>query len=97
MFWNVCIRSHGENSYEAVVPDLPGCRVTSDTKARALVDIHLLIESRIAEILGTGEAMPDAKELEELQQTVADAEWLSIHVNLAHLEAVARHQAGRWS
>jgi hypothetical protein len=99
MFWNVYIRARDKSTYEAVAPDLPECTVTSSTKSRALTDIHLLIESRIAEFLGRGAEVPESRQAKDIQQSVSvkGAEWFSIHINLAHLKAVAKHQGGRWN
>jgi predicted RNase H-like HicB family nuclease len=100
MFFSVRIRKSGENRYEASVPDLPGCRVESPTKARALTDVHLAIETLIAELLGKGRSVPESSPASNRESNPDSndegAEWFSVHINLAHLEAVAIHQAGRW-
>jgi predicted RNase H-like HicB family nuclease len=98
MDWAAYIRKRGTNDFEAVAPDLPDCAVNCETKARALTDIHLLIETIISRLLGQNSEIPRPRTQTEIQQStpVADAEWFSIHINLAHLQAVARHQAGRW-
>ena len=98
MFFTVCVRRDGTNGYKAIVPDLPGCAVISASKARALTDIHLAIETRIAELLGNEKTTPLPRPIEELQldNEFADGELFAVHINLDHLQAVANHQAGRW-
>jgi predicted RNase H-like HicB family nuclease len=98
MFFTVCLSDNGENRYVAIVPDLPGCKVVCESKARALTDIHLAIETRIAALLGNGEATPQPRSIEKLRTHTefAGDEFFSIHINLDHLQAVAIHQAGRW-
>jgi predicted RNase H-like HicB family nuclease len=98
MFFTICVRRDGANNYKAIVPDLPGCTTTSVSKARALTDIHLAIETRIAELLGNEKTMPLPRPIEELQldKEFAEGELFAIHINLDHLRAVAVHQADHW-
>jgi len=98
MYFAVCIRRCDENSFEALVPDIPGCAVNGLTTARLLTDIHLAIEVKIAEILGKGDTVPAPRGQQELQNETRyiGCEWFSVHINVAHLRAVAKHQVGRW-
>ena len=98
MFFTICVRRDGANNYKAIVPDLPGCAAISASKARALTDIHLAIETRIAELLGNEETMPLPRPIEDLQldSEFAEGELFAMHINLDHLRAVAVHQADHW-
>ncbi len=98
MFFTIGVRRDGANNYKATVPDLPGCTAISASKNRALTDIHLAIETRIAELLGNEKTMPLPRPIEELQldNEFAQSELFAIHINLDHLRAVAVHQADHW-
>lgn len=98
MFFTVCVLRDGANNYSAIVPDLPGCAAKSASKARVLTDIHLAIETRVAELLGNEKTIPLPRPIEELQRgnEFAAGELFAIHINPDHLQAVAVHQAGHW-
>jgi predicted RNase H-like HicB family nuclease len=98
MFFTICVRRDGAKGYKAIVPDLPGCTITRASKARVLTDVHLAIETKVAELLGNKKPIPLSRSIEELRcdNELADGELFAIHINLDHLQAVAIHQAGHW-
>ena len=98
MEFPVCARTD-EAGYCITAPDLDGCSATGPTVARALADLKLVIEGRLAELYGTGRPLPRPTTLERARagDREADTAWFLIHINLVHLEAVAKHQAGRWA
>jgi predicted RNase H-like HicB family nuclease len=98
MFFSIYVRRDSANRYEASVPDLSGCTVVSESRNRALTDIHLAIETRVAKLLGSESTIPASRSIQELRQDddFGDGELFEIHINLDHLRAVASHQAGRW-
>ena len=81
------------------MPDIPACRAKGPTTARVLTDINLAIEVEMAKLLGRGDTAPAPRRLLELQndERYTGCEWFSVHINIAHVRAVASHQAGRWS
>ena len=99
MYFAVCIRLLDENSYEALVPDIPGCTAKGVTAARLLTDIHLAIEVKLAELLGKGGSVPSPRHLRDFQNETRyrGCEWYSVHINVDHLRGVAKHQTGRWN
>jgi len=67
MFFTIGVCRDGANNFKAIVPDLPGCTTISASMVRALTDIHLAIETRIAELLGNEKTMPLPRPIEEPQ------------------------------
>jgi predicted RNase H-like HicB family nuclease len=90
-----------QNRYRAEVPDLVECHANGPSVARALTDVHLAIEVRLAELLGKGQSVPVPRTLDECRQSAlqggeTSGEWFLVHINRDHLHAVATHQTGRW-
>lgn len=97
LYIGVCLQQQESGSWKADAPDLPGCEVRGDSSGEALARVRLALEGRIAERLGRGEALPEPRGLDELRAADKGAgEYFSVHMNLRHLQALARHQAGRW-
>jgi len=97
LYIGVCLEQQDSGSWAANAPDLPGCEVQGSSSGEALARVRLALEGRIAERLGRGEALPEPRGLDELRATDNGAgEYFSVHMNLRHLKALARHQAGRW-
>ena len=101
MEYPVRIFCNEQDSYRAEVPDLAECVASASTIARALTDIHLAIEVKLAALLGKGEPIPVPRSLEECRQVSrqrdeTSGEWFLVHINRDHLHAVATHQSGRW-
>ena len=97
LYIGVCLRQRDSGSWEAEAPDLAACRVTGASSGEALARIRLALEAAIAERLGREEELPVPRTLEQLQAELPDqGEFFSVHINLRHLKALARHQFGRW-
>jgi len=98
MLLPVLITADPAGHFCGTAPDLPGCSATGSTHDQALAITKLVIEGQLAELLGKGEPLPHATSLSELAKVARTLEgtWYEIHFNLDHLEAVARHQQGRW-
>jgi predicted RNase H-like HicB family nuclease len=97
LYVGVCLKQQDSGGWAAHAPDLPGCEVRGASSGEALARVRLALEGRIAERLGRGEALPEPRGLDELRETDNGAgEYFSVHMNLRHLQALARHQAGRW-
>lgn len=78
-------------------PDLPGCGRAAATEASLLPMVRLAIEAECTRRLLAGEALPETR---AGAPPVAGPprpglRWLTIHINLDHLRALARHQRGR--
>ncbi len=97
MLFPVVIRTDTEGRLHASVPDLPGCEAQGSELGRTLTRAHLKIEGRISQMLIDGEALPEPATLTETRQAVENnaAACYEIHINLTHLRAVAKHQAGK--
>ena len=97
LYMGACVRQRDSGSWQAECPDLPGCRADGASEGEALARIRLAIEVRIAELLGRDEELPVPRSLDTLRENAPDAgEYFSVHINLRHLGALARHQSGRW-
>ena len=80
-----------ESGFRAECPDVPGCVVTGSTLDRTLTAARLTLEANLAAALGRGEAAPEPSPARD-----EEPGWYTVHINLAHLQALARHQQGRW-
>lgn len=89
---------HSDNGgLRAVAPQLDGCEVSGASEQECLPRLRLAIEGRLTELLLAGAGLPAACPAVPSQAwpQLDGARWASIHINLVHLEALARHQAGR--
>ena len=88
---------HLSSAFRVIAPDLPGCEVTAASRETALPTLRLAIEGRITEFLLAGQPLPETREgtLPPGRPDLAGAEALTIHINVAHLVALANHQRGR--
>ena len=97
LYIGACVQQRNSGSWQAHCPDLPGCVADGASEGEALARIRLAIEVRVAELLGQGEELPKPRDLDTLRDAAPDAgEYFSVHINLRHLSALARHQSGRW-
>jgi hypothetical protein len=78
-------------------PDLPGCGRAAATEASLLPMVRLAIEDELTRRLLAGEALPETRDGDPPAASPprAGLRWLTIHINLDHLRALARHQRGR--
>jgi hypothetical protein len=85
----------------AVVPDLQNCDLLGATEQELLPKIRLAAENELTRLMLAGSNMPDPRDgrpMPGFQPGGAPGQpvrWLNLHINLAHLDALARHQAGR--
>jgi predicted RNase H-like HicB family nuclease len=93
----VVIVTGADGQFRATVPDLPGCEATGTELDPTLTRVHLKIEGCISEFLIAGAELPEPATLDAVRQRPENAglACYEIHINLTHLRAVARHQAGR--
>lgn len=85
----------------AIAPDLANCDLAGATDQELLPKLRLAIEWELTRLLLAGAPLPDTRDGQPLpgfrppEGTPASVRWLHVHINLAHLEALARHQRGR--
>jgi hypothetical protein len=78
-------------------PDLPACGRAAATEASLLPMVRLAIEDELTRRLLAGEPLPETRDgVPPAGNPVhRGPRWLTIHINLDHLRALARHQRGR--
>jgi hypothetical protein len=69
----------------ASAPALPGCRCEGTSAVDVLPKLRLQIEAAVTERLLAGDPLPES----------APDSGPTVHINLAHLRALAAHQARR--
>jgi predicted RNase H-like HicB family nuclease len=102
MIFAVALFPDAGGSLRALAPDLPGCDLKGHTKQELLPRLRLAIEAAITERLLTGQPLPDTRDghpppgglPEDLRGIAERPNWLQIHINVAHLVALAAHQGG---
>ena len=96
MLFSVALIKNPDGSLRAVAPDLPDCELNGDTEHELLPRLRLLVEDKITCLLMANRPLPDPRPgTPPDRMDLAPARWLSLHINLTHLEALARHQARR--
>jgi predicted RNase H-like HicB family nuclease len=97
MLFPIVVQIDADGQFRGTVPDLDGCDATGGELGQTLTRVHLKIEGRISELLIAGEELPEPNTLDAIQQRPEnrDLPCYEIHINLVHLRAVAKHQAGR--
>ena len=101
MLYAVALLTTADGRLRAVAPDLNHCDIVGTTEQELLPRLRLAIEGELTRLLLAGTALPESRggrPASGFGGTDASADairWLTVHINLAHLEALARHQAGR--
>ncbi|MBL8202305.1 MAG: hypothetical protein JNK40_15155 [Chromatiales bacterium] len=101
MLFAVALLKTADGSLRAVAPDLANCDLAGATEQELLPKLRLAIEGELTRLLLAGHALPDTRNGEPAQgfspagTFQGPARWLTIHINIGHLQALARHQAGR--
>lgn len=98
MMFAVALLSDAGGPLRALAPDLPGCDLTGQTEQELLPRLRLAIEAAVTERLMAGQTLPDTRDghppPEGLGGITGRPRWLQVHINVAHLVALAAHQAG---
>lgn len=81
----------------AAVPDLSATRHAGGSEQSLLPMVRLAIEADLTERLLAGKPLPDTRVGVPPAGYLAPPglRWLTVHINLDHLRALARHQRGR--
>ena len=97
LYIGVRLRRVAPEQWEVTAPDLPECRTTGRSSGEALARARLALEGLIAARLGREEPLPQPRSRDQLlAEDPTGVEYFEVHINLRHLRALARHQAGRW-
>ncbi len=93
----VALENCPDGRRRAHAPDLPGCEVTGGSEPEVLPKLRLAIEAELTRRLLADEPLPDTRDgLPPPSAAQPRAvRWLTIDINLGHLVALAKHQAGR--
>ncbi len=97
MLFSVALMKTTDGGLRAAVPDLPACDLGGRTEQELLPKLRLRVEDEITCLLMANKPLPDTRLGAPPSDYVAQdpVRWLSLHINLAHLEALARHQQRR--
>jgi len=101
MLYAVALLTTRDGALRALAPDLDNCDLTGTTEQELLPRLRLAIESELTRLIQAGLALPAARDgrpvsgFRETGAGPAQVRWLTVHINLAHLQALARHQAQR--
>ncbi len=103
MLFAIALLSTPDGKLRAVAPDLAHCDLTGSTEQELLPKLRLAVEGELTRLLLASEPLPDGRDGEPAPgfSPAGDAggpvRWLNIHINMAHLRALAHHQKGRSS
>lgn len=97
MFATIVVLPLPSGEFLARAPDLGDLSLADGNAGNAFARIRLAVEGALADRLLAGEGPPPRRPLDEWRRdpTFADGRWYEVHINLGHLEAVARHQRAR--
>ena len=70
------------DSYNASVPDLPGCQVKSKTIDAAIDDITTAIKSHLSILAEYGEQIPHAKSIEIHRENLQNVIWAIVDIDI---------------
>lgn len=97
MLFAIALLPTADGRLRAVAPDLEHCDLTGNTEPELLPRLRLAMENELTRLLLAGTPLPDSREGRPPAGLAlpGPVRWLHLHINLAHLEALARHQRGR--
>ena len=101
MLFAVVLLSTADGKLRAVAPDLADCDLTGSTEQELLPKLRLAVEGELTRLLLAGEPLPDCRDGQPApgfrpgDTSRSPARWLNVHINIGHLQALARHQADR--
>ena len=97
MMVSVVIEEQPGQVFTAIAPDLPQCQLQDTDPGNAFARIRLAIEGALADLLLAGKPLPAIRSAADWRadSRFAGGRWYEMHMNIGHIEAVARHQQGR--
>jgi predicted RNase H-like HicB family nuclease len=101
MLFAIALLTTADGNLRAIAPDLANCDLTGATEQELLPKLRLAIEGELTRLLLAGADLPDTRQGEPSPVFApagtfqGPAQWLNVHINMGHLQALARHQAGR--
>jgi len=101
MLYAVALLTTADGKLRALAPDLDHCDLEGTTEHELLPRLRLAIEGELTRLLIAGTALPESRDgqrptgLDGTSLNAGSVRWLTVHINLAHLEALARHQTRR--
>lgn len=97
MLFAIALLPTTEGRLRAVAPDLDHCDLTGATEPELLPRLRLAMENELTRLLLAGASLPDTRDGRPpaVSPFHGPVRWLNLHINMAHLEALARHQRGR--
>jgi hypothetical protein len=99
MLYAIALLATTDGKLRAVAPDLAHCDLTGSTEQELLPKLRLAIEGELTRLLLAGAPLPDSRDGEPALAfspsgtSRGPVRWLNVHINIGHLEALARHQA----
>jgi predicted RNase H-like HicB family nuclease len=97
MLVTIGIHRLASGEFEAMAPDFPGCALVDRDADSAFARLRLLIEGDLADRYLAGRPEPELNDLAHWRShsPKTATQWSQFHINVPHIEAVARHQRGR--
>lgn len=97
MLYAAALLTTPDGRLRALAPDLEHCDLVGSTEQELLPRLRLAIEGELTRLLIAGARLPDSRDGQPPPSGIGSipgtVRWLSFHINLAHLQALARHQA----
>jgi len=101
MLFAIALLTTPDGNLRAIAPDLANCDLTGATEQELLPKLRLAIEGELTRLLLARADLPDARQGEPSPVFTpagtfqGPVRWLNVHINMDHLQALARHQANR--
>lgn len=101
MLYAIALLANADGTLRALAPDLDHCDLAGTTGEELLPRLRLAIEAELTRLLVAGLPLPGSRDglppddVDKRLEAGSGVRWLTVHINLRHLEALARHQAPR--
>lgn len=97
MFIAIAVQRLPSGLHRARAPELPGVELADPDAGNAAARLHLVVEGALADRLLAGTPLPAGGPPARwtTDPDFAGARWFEMHINLGHIEALARHQSAR--
>ena len=96
MLVTISIQETPSGEFVATAPDFQECTLTDPDADSAFARIRLAVEAALTDVMISGSPVPAVRTLAGWQKEPAfrNARLYEMHMNIRHLDAVARHQKG---